>query len=37
MNEPYTCAHCGFESQDEGRDRCECGRGFTVSIKVVCI
>lgn len=25
MNETYTCAHCGHESKDEGRDRCECG------------
>ncbi len=25
MNEAYTCAYCGHESNEEGRDRCECG------------
>ncbi len=28
MNETYTCAHCGLESKDEGRDRCECGTWY---------
>lgn len=28
MNETYTCAHCGRESKDEGRDRCECGTWY---------
>lgn len=28
MNETYTCACCGRESKDEGRDRCECGTWY---------